>query len=57
LIHVQHLLGVGHLQRSLQLAAALARQQFQVELVSGGMPQAINVPHGVRFRQLLQRRR
>jgi len=52
LIHVQHLLGVGHLQRSLQLAAALARQQFQVELVSGGMPQAINVPHGVRFRQL-----
>jgi predicted glycosyltransferase len=52
LIHVQHLLGVGHLQRSLQLAAALARQQFQVELVSGGMPQAINVADGVRFRQL-----
>ena len=52
MIHVQHLLGVGHLQRSLQLAAALARQRFQVELVSGGMPQAINVPDGVRFRQL-----
>ena len=52
MIHVQHLLGVGHLQRSLQLAAALARQQFQVELVSGGMPQPINVPDGVRFHQL-----
>ena len=52
MIHVQHLLGVGHLQRSLQLAAALARQQFQVELVSGGMPQAIIVPDGVRLRQL-----
>ena len=52
MIHVQHLLGVGHLQRTLQLAAALARQQFEVELVSGGMPQAINVPDGVRLRQL-----
>ncbi|MCP4335680.1 MAG: glycosyl transferase [Gammaproteobacteria bacterium] len=52
MIHVQHLLGVGHLQRSLQLAVALAHQQFQVELVSGGMPQAIDVPDGIRFRQL-----
>ncbi|MCP4769501.1 MAG: glycosyl transferase [Gammaproteobacteria bacterium] len=52
MIHVQHLLGVGHLQRSLQLADALVRQQFQVELVSGGTPQAINVPDGVRLRQL-----
>jgi predicted glycosyltransferase len=52
LIHVQHLLGVGHLQRSLQLAAALARQSFEVELVSGGMPRAITLPDGVRLRQL-----
>jgi predicted glycosyltransferase len=52
LIHVQHLLGIGHLQRSLQLATALAQQAFEVELVSGGMPQAITLPDGVRLRQL-----
>jgi len=52
LIHVQHLLGIGHLQRMLQLASALAQQGFQVELISGGMPQAITVPDAVRFRQL-----
>jgi len=37
MIYVQHLLGIGHLQRSLQLAAALAEREFQVELVSGGL--------------------
>lgn len=40
MIYVQHLLGVGHLQRARQLAMALLRQGFRVELVSGGMPLA-----------------
>jgi len=39
MIYVQHLLGVGHLQRALQLATALAQKGFAVDLVSGGMPQ------------------
>jgi predicted glycosyltransferase len=52
MIYVQHLLGVGHLQRSLQLAAELTRHNFEVELVSGGKPQSLAVAKGVRFRQL-----
>lgn len=38
LIHVQHLLGVGHLKRAAALARALADQGFEVTLLSGGMP-------------------
>lgn len=38
LIYVQHLLGVGHLQRAIHLSTALLRQGFRVDLVSGGMP-------------------
>ena len=38
LIYVQHLLGVGHLQRAIHLSTALQQQGFQVDLVSGGMP-------------------
>ena len=52
MIYVQHLLGVGHLQRSLQLAAELARHDFTVELVSGGRPQASTMPSGVHLHQL-----
>ena len=52
MIYVQHLLGVGHLQRSLLLAAELARQDFTVELVSGGRPQALTMPAGVHLHQL-----
>jgi predicted glycosyltransferase len=52
MIHVQHLLGVGHLQRSLLLAVELARQDFAVELVSGGRPQTLIMPAGVNFHQL-----
>ena len=52
MIYVQHLLGVGHLQRSLLLAAELARQDFAVELVSGGRPQALTMPAGVQLHQL-----
>lgn len=52
LIHVQHLLGVGHLQRMLQLAAGLARSDFLVDVVSGGMPAGLPLPAGINFHQL-----
>jgi predicted glycosyltransferase len=38
LFHVQHLLGSGHLRRAAVIAAALARDGFDVALVSGGLP-------------------
>lgn len=38
LFHVQHLLGTGHLRRAAVIAAALSREGFAVELVSGGLP-------------------
>jgi predicted glycosyltransferase len=40
LFHVQYLLGIGHLQRSLRIANALARDGFAVTLASGGAPVA-----------------
>jgi predicted glycosyltransferase len=52
LIHVQHLLGIGHLQRSFQLAAELDLAGFEVELISGGKPCALAVPGSVKLRQL-----
>ncbi len=50
MIYVQHLLGVGHLQRMLLLSSGLAAE-LDVALVSGGMPTAATAP-GVRFVQL-----
>lgn len=38
LFHVQHLLGSGHLRRAAAISAALARDGFDVVLVSGGPP-------------------
>jgi len=38
LFHVQHLLGIGHLQRSLLIAEALAARGIEVTVVSGGPP-------------------
>jgi len=52
MIYVQHLLGVGHLQRSIQLATALAKRDFQVELVSGGLPQRGSLVEGIHLSQL-----
>ena len=52
MIYVQHLLGIGHLQRSVHLANALASDGFRVELVSGGMPQILQLVPGVRLSQL-----
>ena len=40
LFHVQYLLGIGHLQRSLRIAKALTRQGIEVTLVCGGPPVA-----------------
>ena len=50
MIYVQHLLGVGHLQRMLLLATGMAAD-FDVTLVSGGMPTGQAAP-GLRFVQL-----
>lgn len=38
LFHVQYLLGIGHLQRSLRIANALARERVGVTLINGGPP-------------------
>jgi len=38
LIHVQHLLGIGHLRRAAVLARGLAAAGAQVTVASGGMP-------------------
>ena len=38
LIFVQHLRGIGHLQRAATLARAMAAEGFLVDLVSGGLP-------------------
>ena len=52
LFHVQYLLGVGHLQRSLRIAEALADQGADVTLVSGGPPAALPLDPRIRFVQL-----
>lgn len=53
LIHVQHLLGIGHLQRARRIGEALARHGAAVTLVSGGSPvPGWTPPDGVRFVQL-----
>jgi predicted glycosyltransferase len=38
LFYVQHLLGIGHVQRAFRLAEAVAREGIGVTLVSGGEP-------------------
>jgi len=38
LFHVQHLLGIGHLQRAILLAKGMADAGLDVTLASGGMP-------------------
>ncbi len=52
LFHVQHLLGIGHLQRALRIAEALARNGIAVTLVSGGPPVALPRDPLIRFVQL-----
>ena len=53
LIHVQYLLGIGHLQRARGIAAALARCGIAVTFVSGGPPvPSLADPEGLRTIQL-----
>jgi len=52
MIHVTHLVGIGHLMRARLIAEALARAGFDVHLVSGGMPVGGRPPAGVRVVQL-----
>ncbi|MFT5218290.1 MAG: putative glycosyltransferase [Gammaproteobacteria bacterium] len=52
MIYVQHLLGIGHLNRSLLLAGPLQQQGFDVSLVSGGMPQPKTRLHDFKIYQL-----
>lgn len=40
LLHVQHLLGTGHLRRMAAIAEALAARGAEIVLVSGGTPLA-----------------
>jgi predicted glycosyltransferase len=52
LIHVQHLLGIGHLKRAALLARAFAEAGYAVDLVSGGMPVASLELGAARLHQL-----
>ncbi len=52
LIHVQHLLGVGHLQRAAEIAGALRRAGFKVTLASGGMTAPRALDPAIEFCQL-----
>ena len=53
LIQVQHLLGIGHLQRARRIGEALAQRGAAVTLVSGGSPlSGLNQSAGLRLVQL-----
>ncbi|HEV8679093.1 MAG TPA: glycosyltransferase [Stellaceae bacterium] len=52
LLYVQYLLGIGHLQRTLRIAEALAHDGIAVTLVGGGMPAALPRDPAIRFVQL-----
>ena len=52
MIYVQHLLGIGHLRRIWFLACALADNNIQVDLVTGGMPVSDLVYRNIRVHQL-----
>jgi len=52
MIYVQHLLGIGHLRRASFLANALAMHNFEVDLITGGMPVSGLSLHGINCHQL-----
>lgn len=52
LFYTQHLLGIGHLVRSLRISAALVEAGFAVDLVIGGAPVAGLAAAGARVVQL-----
>lgn len=48
LFYVQHLLGIGHLARASRVSKALARDGFDVTMVTGGMPVQVFPGPGMR---------
>ncbi|MBK1696839.1 glycosyltransferase family protein [Rhodovibrio salinarum] len=52
LIHVQHLLGIGHLQRASRIAAGCAAAGLETVLASGGLPVPDLQPGAARLEQL-----
>ena len=52
LLYVQHLLGIGHMKRSLRVAKALADEGIEVTLVSGGEPLGEEI--GAVFKRVVQ---
>jgi len=52
LFYVQHLLGIGHLQRALRVAEALVQDGTAVTLVCGGQPVALPTDRSIRLVQL-----
>ncbi len=52
MIYVQHLLGIGHLRRVSFLCNALDRNNFDVNLITGGMPASAPLQPGVKLHQL-----
>jgi predicted glycosyltransferase len=53
LVYVQHLLGIGHLQRALRIADALAHDGIAVTMVCGGEPIALPRDSSIRLVQLI----
>ena len=52
MVYVQHLLGIGHLQRASLLCNALYRNAFEVSLVTGGMPVSVPLSPDINLYQL-----
>jgi len=52
LFYVQHLLGIGHLRRTLAIARACVDQGLCVEVVSGGLPVDLGPHDALRIHQL-----
>ena len=50
MIYCQHVLGIGHLVRTLEIARAM--REHQVTLVTGGPPVSLNIPSHVRMVRL-----
>ena len=52
LFYVQHLLGIGHLMRSVRICDALSDINVDVTLVTGGMPVSGFPPDGIKHIEL-----
>ena len=52
MVYVQHLLGIGHLRRTSFLCNALEKNNFKVNLITGGMPISAPLNPGIKIHQL-----